>query len=537
MAGDFVHLEFGAQRRALPKSLGALRSPGWLAAELTVVSSVLVVLVARWGPDWPAQEFRAGLAGQLGLHIWNDQWYGGHALPGYSVLYPVIAAVFGAQVTGLLAVTIAAAAAGHLLPADDVCRHRYYSIAGAATLTGSLIIGQVPFLLGTAFALCALVALKRERLLPTWVLAAASSLASPLAGVFLLMTIPSFAVRYSWRRVLPMGTALLGPAIAAVIGGAGGPDPYPWQGLVGVLGFSVGSLLVTTRDDQMLRRFAAIYALVGIIAFVAPNPIGGNVTRIGKLVALPLACYLFDRARRAKLLRLTAVAIAALLWPLVPLTSAIAQGARDPSQATTYYTRLLSFLAGQDPTAGRLEIPFTRSHWESAHVAPHFPLARGWERQTDLLYNAVLYKPLTADSYLHWLRDSAVSLVALPSVPLDEGGTAEGRLLARPPPYLHEVWSSANWTVWKVLGAQPLASGPATITRLGPASFDITFRAAGTSIVRIRASNLWRVTAGNGCVDAGPHGWLQVHDPEPGTLTLRAQLNTTLLTGPTDCDV
>ncbi|MGI8879158.1 MAG: hypothetical protein ACR2KJ_01325 [Jatrophihabitans sp.] len=511
--------------------------PSSLAAALTAVSALLVVLVARWGPDWPAQQFRAGLAGHASLHVWNDQWYGGHALPGYSVLYPIVSAVLGARVTGLLAVTAAAWAAGLLLPSDEVARHRRYSIAVAAILSGSLIIGQVPFLLGVALALWALVALSRQRTVVVWVFAAAASLASPLAGVFLLMAVPSLAVRFSWRRALPLSAGLAGSVVAGVVGGAAGPDPYPWQSLIGVLGFSIGSLLVTTRADCMLRRFAAVYAVVGVLAFLTPNPIGGNVDRIGKLIALPLACYLlFNGARRTKLLRGVLVAVAALLWPFVPLTSAIAQGARDPSQNAVYFTQLLSFLDSQNPTSGRLEIPFTRAHWESARVAPHFPLARGWERQTDLKYNSVLYEPLTPNEYLLWLRDSAVSLVALPSVPLDEGGKAEGRLLAHPPPYLRQVWSNQNWTVWTVVGGQPLASGPASITRLGPASFDITFRRAGASLVRIRASNLWHVTAGTGCVDAGSQGWLEVHAPAAGMLTLRAQLNTRLLGASTDCD-
>ena len=75
-----------------------------------------VVLFARWGPDWPAQEYRAGLAVHNGLLAWTDQWYGGQALPGYSVLYPVFAGLLGAAGTGLLATTAAAWTADRLVP-------------------------------------------------------------------------------------------------------------------------------------------------------------------------------------------------------------------------------------------------------------------------------------------------------------------------------------------------------------------------------------------------------------------------------------
>ncbi|MCW2546858.1 MAG: putative integral rane protein, partial [Mycobacterium sp.] len=72
----------------------------WL---LAFAISTLVVSLARFGPDWPAQEFRANLAQQVGLTAWNNQWYGGHPLPSYSLLYPAVAALFGARLTAVLA--------------------------------------------------------------------------------------------------------------------------------------------------------------------------------------------------------------------------------------------------------------------------------------------------------------------------------------------------------------------------------------------------------------------------------------------------
>ena len=49
----------------------------------------------------------------------------------------------------------------------------------------------------------------------------------------------------------------------------------------------------------------------------------------------------------------------------------------------------------------RVEIPFTDNHWESRWVAPHVPLARGWERQLDRERNALFYdgRPLTPARY------------------------------------------------------------------------------------------------------------------------------------------
>ena len=71
-----------------------LRASRLWSAAVVAALSVVIVSVARWGPDWPAQEFRAWIAGHDGLSVWTSRWYGGSALPGYSVMYPLVTAVF-----------------------------------------------------------------------------------------------------------------------------------------------------------------------------------------------------------------------------------------------------------------------------------------------------------------------------------------------------------------------------------------------------------------------------------------------------------
>ena len=51
----------------------------WL---LTLVAGIAIIKFWRVGPDWPAQEFRSWLVHTAGLQVWNNAWYGGHALPG-----------------------------------------------------------------------------------------------------------------------------------------------------------------------------------------------------------------------------------------------------------------------------------------------------------------------------------------------------------------------------------------------------------------------------------------------------------------------
>lgn len=503
---------------------------------LNLLIALMVVLLARWGPDWPAQEFRATLAREAGLVAWNNGWYAGHALPGYSALYPLLASVLGASLTGACAVAAAAWAALQLLPATaDRSARRWIALAVTLSLVECLVIGQVPFLLGAAFGLAAVVALLRDHQVTTLLMAALSSLSSPLAGGFLLLVAVGLTAVVGRRAALLAG-ALCGPVVAVVVGGAGGPFPCAWTDLVGVLAFCALTWVVSGPKDVVLRRLSAIYAVAVLLAYFVSSPVGGNISRLGKLVAAPLACWLLMRPGNGRRIVAATGLVASLLWSGIPATTSILDGSGDPSRQVAFYSGLMTFLRTQNPIAGRLEIPLTREHWETSFVASDFPLARGWERQTDLLDNPALYAPLTPASYKVWLDAQGVALVALPNVPIDYGGRAELLLLDHPMPYLQLVYTDANWRVWRVSGAHPLATGAARMTRLGPASFEVAFSRAGSAVVRLRASGLWEVSTGTACLSATPDGWLQVTSPRPGPVTIRARLNMAMFSGPRDCD-
>src|ERR1700757_3902209 len=89
---------------------------------LAVLAGALIVTLARWGVDWPAQEFRAWIAGHDGLSLWTMRWYSGSALPGYSVLYPPLAAVLGAGTVGVVACVAITWSASGVIP--NVSRRR-----------------------------------------------------------------------------------------------------------------------------------------------------------------------------------------------------------------------------------------------------------------------------------------------------------------------------------------------------------------------------------------------------------------------------
>ena len=102
---------------------------------------------------------------------------------------------------------------------------------------------------------------------------------------------------------------------------------------------------------------------------------------------------------------------------------------RPCTSATT--TGCSRFLGAQRGGPFRIEIPFTDNHWESRWVAPHVPLARGWERQLDRQRNALFYddRPITAARYRRWLDDNAVRFVALADAPIDYSAAREAALV------------------------------------------------------------------------------------------------------------
>ena len=501
---------------------------------LALVLAVAIVLGAQWGPDWPAQQFRAWIAAHDGLSVWTNRWYGGTALPGYSVLYPPVASVAGAAGTGVLAVFGTAWAAAGLAPHGRL-RAAWFSVAVAVTLAQLLLIGQVPFLLGTLFGVLAMRSLLAGR---HWALtglcAVLCSLASPLAGAFLLLAAPALAVATSWRRVPALLGAVTGSVVSAVIGGADGPFSCQWQSYVAIAVFVAITLAFGPRDNPALQLFAVCYLLAATVVFFVPNPIGGNLGRLGKLLALPLACHYVLARGTWERVRAALVIGVAIVWPSIPFTTAVLRGAADPSQRATFSAGLTGFLHTRDPRLGRLEIPFSREHWETYWVAREFPLARGWVRQTDLQLNRVLYSPLTAARYRAWLDHNGVALVALPRAPIDYGGRPEAHRLASAPGYLRPVYRDAHWQVWQVSDPSGLVSGPASVTRLGQASVGLRFLRAGTAVVRITASRLWQVSRGAACLATPSDGWLRVHSDRAGPVELRARLGSRLVTG-ADC--
>ena len=510
---------------------GGERSLVWASALLAAGASGLYLLLGPPGPDLAAQVYRAGLAAAHGIPIWDGQWYGGHYLLGYSLLAPLAEAAIGAQLLGVGATMISAAAFAELAHRHFGARARVGALWFSLALTTDVIVGRVAFSLGLALALVALVALHGKHPRLGAGVAVLCSLASPVAGV--LLALVTFAVWVAHRRPGPLVASLcaLAPVAAmAWLFPQGGRQPFTVASCMEAVAFALVAVALLPRRERVVRVGALLYAVSCALAFAVPTPLGSNVLRLGMLFEGPLlACVLWVRSRR-----LAVVAGALLLvWQWFPAISAISGAAGDPSTRPEYFRPLLAYLNSHAGTVGRIEIPSTRNHWEAAYVAPRFPLARGWERQLDVRYDPLFYGGrLSAAGYHSWLRRSAVRYVAVPDAPLDPSAKAEVALIDSRPPYLRLVHRDAHWRVFAVSRPLPLVTGAGRLLGFGPSSFALAATRLGSTTVRVHYTPFWRVVAGSGCVEATGAGWTRVVAPAGGQVKVAIRFSAEQLVAP-----
>lgn len=512
-------------RRSRLRALRPLVRHPWL---VTAAACAVLLALPVTGGDLAAQEFYAWLFRAHPTAVWNDYWYGGHLLGGYSLLYPPLAGLLGARVVGALAAVAAAAAANTLFTEAatglGTRTRRAAQLASAWFAIGILqpfVVGQMPFIVGLAFGLAALVAVHRRR--PWWAVAAAlaASLSSPLVGAFLLMVALAWTVDAGLRRTAPLAAAVVGLVMAAGFGG-GGWFPFPRSSLLSVLLFCFLGLALVRRGYRSFRLALVLYAGAALVICMFHNPVGGNVARLGALVGGPVAAAVLGARNQWRALAVLAVPLAA--WQLWPLGTAVDRSIGDPSSRPAYYAGLADFLRTQDPGAGRVEVPSLRQHWEAYYVPRVFPIARGWERQLDLRDNEVLYRPdLTPEALHDWLVANGVGLVALPDAPLDYWSRREGELIRAGQPWLTPVWSDAHWHVWRVADSTGLADNGARLTRLDVDSFAVSVDQLGASVVRIHWNPFWEVSSGLACLRRSPDGWTTVVAAGPGSIEVRAE--------------
>jgi hypothetical protein len=516
--------------------------PEWLPA--VALSALLAAAMMAWNPqvgDLAAQVFRTELFQHAGLAIWNGSWYGGHYTLTYSVLFPPLASLLGPRLVGTLSVV----ASSYLF--DRLVRDRWGEPARWATLWFAagvvtlLADGQLTFALGVALALASLRCLQTERGKLAAAAAAACALSSPVAAAFLAGVVAVGAL----ERGRPLGRAPLAAAAIAlalvVLPNLAFPEsgqfPFAFSSYLAIPLWCGAALYVTRglgREERPLRWALVGYVLAATLLWLTPNPLGGNAVRLGALFGGPVlaAAMLTRRPRldRFSALVLSLTIVGGLYWQVTASVSQIARSVGDPSTSAGYFRPVAGWLRAHAGPGVRVEVPPTANHWESAYLAPQFELARGWLRQLDTTRDGIFYddEPLTAPAYRHWLRQNAISYVALPDAPLDYSSAAEKRLILSGPSYLRLRWRSPHWRVYSVSGSEPLVdpvgAAAARVLWVGRQSFGLDVSRPGDFLVRVNFTPYWSIERGAGCLIRDGQ-WTLAHASHPGVLRVAADFS------------
>lgn len=469
--------------------------------------AIVYVIVEPPSLDLAAHLFRAKLFSIEGFGLWNNYWYAGHDTPGYSVLFPPLAAVVTPQVVGALS-AVATAAVFEPLARARFGRDAWVGTVwmGAATAV-DLYTGRLTFAFGLLPAVGTALALQRRRDGTAAVLAVLTPLASPVAALFAALAAAACAAaRYDADRRLASVVSPLLVAAAALIPvlvltglfPEGGSEPFTFATLWPIPVMAAVALIALPRRDTALRAGIALYVLGCLLSYVITSPVGSNAARLGPLLAGPIAALLWWPKRRWLLL---AVALPTLYVQWQAPVRDVRTSWGDPTTEASYYRPALRFLTRQPDAPFRVEIPFTRFHGEARYVAPYVPLARGWERQLDIKDNTLFYStPLTPASYDAWLRQLAIHYVAVSRGPVDYSARREVALIARGLPYLTPVFHSRYWTIYAVKDPTALGQGAATVTALGANSVTLRATHPGSTYVRVRFTPYWKLTGVRGCV-------------------------------------
>jgi hypothetical protein len=307
----------------------------------------------------------------------------------------------------------------------------------------------------------------------------------------------------------------------------GGSQPFQVNTFVAIVLCCIVVLWLVPRAERTLRTGTLVYLASALLAFVVASPMGDNASRLGVAFAAPLLlCTALapgtDGLRRRQVL---GVALAMFVWQWWAPVRETIKGVVDPSAQAAYFRPLVSFVDARAEGAVRVEVPFTRLHWESVYVARSIPLARGWVTQLDRKYNPLFRPgshPLTPASYRAWLDREGVRYVALPDVALDPTGRAEAKLIRGGLPYLRSVFRDRHWEVFEVRHTPGLTTGVGRLVRIGPQSFTLDARKPGPTLVRVRYTPYWRVKSGAGCVARAGGGWTVVRAARAGTIGVEA---------------
>ena len=161
---------------------------------IAAVLAAAYVIVSPPTQDLAAHLFRARLFAQQGFGLWNNDWYGGHHILGYSVLFPAVSALLTPQLAAALAATATAALFEPLVRRHFGARAWVGALAFGAATAINLYTGRLALAFGALPALGAVVALDRDQPAAAAGLALLAALCSPVAALFAALAAVGYAL-------------------------------------------------------------------------------------------------------------------------------------------------------------------------------------------------------------------------------------------------------------------------------------------------------------------------------------------------------
>jgi len=500
-----------------------------LCTALAASFSALLVWLGPPGTDFAAHAYQRTLFVRHGFTLWDDFWYAGrYSFVGYSLIYYPLAALLGIRVLAVTTVSVAALAFTAIAAREWGPVARWSGRSFAVVWAGFLLSGAFPFALGVTLALLALWALQTGHGWRFATLTLFTLAASPVALVFLVVVVAGVALA---RRATPRDTAVRALAVVAAIAIEvvllrlfPGTGRYPFSAVEAAmaLGFCILCLTVTwpVESARVLRYVFAAYAVAIAAVYLVPSGLGENIARL-RYVAVPLALLIVALRRWRPLPLVLAVVTLALAWNVTPLAASLVHGEGDVTARAIVWRTPIAYLHAHLKPGYRVEAVDTAEHWPDFYLAESgIPLVRGWFRQDDFPFDALLYRHLRPAAYLRWLRELGVAYVVLTRSPPDYSSRQEAVLVRSGRAGLRRVWASPQIAIYTVPRPRPIITGPGrpTVLALHESRLLVHVPRGGTYSLSVRWSPYWQ--ASTGCLARARVGMLQLRTRAAATVRI-----------------